>query len=270
MHITFIGGGNMAQALIGGLVADGTDPGTLRVVEPVAAQRELLRERYDVASGTRSEDLVPGSDVVVLAVKPQQMREVCAGLAPALSGQLVISIAAGIRATDLSRWLRGHTRIVRCMPNTPALIGAGLTGLCAMPGLAGADRETADTLLASVGQTLWVEDEAMLDAITAVSGSGPAYVFYFMEAMHTAALGMGFDDEQARALTLATFTGAARLAADSPEPASVLRERVTSKGGTTAAALAVMAARGVDRHIVEALAAARSRSAELGDELGRG
>ena len=269
MHITFIGGGNMAQALIGGLVADGTEPTELRVVEPVAAQRELLRERFGVESSAQADVLVPGSEVLVLAVKPQQMREVCTGLAPILSGQLVVSIAAGIRAGDLSRWLGGHERIVRCMPNTPALIGAGLTGLCAMPGLSDTDRETADELLSAVGQTLWVDEEAMLDAVTAISGSGPAYVFYFMEAMHTAALGMGFDDEQARALTLATFTGAARLAADSPEPAAVLRERVTSKGGTTAAALAVMGERGVDRHIVEALAAARTRSEELGDELGR-
>jgi len=269
MRITFIGGGNMAQALIGGLLADGTGAADLRVVEPVAAQRELLQQRYGVESGAQAGPLVAGSEVVVLAVKPQQMREVCTGLAPVLSGQLVVSIAAGIRASDLSRWLGGHVRIVRCMPNTPALIGAGLTGLCAMPGLDDADREAADGLLSAVGQTLWVDEEAMLDAVTAISGSGPAYVFYFMEAMHTAALGMGFDDEQARALTLATFTGAARLAADSPEPASVLRERVTSKGGTTAAALAVMAGRGVDRHIVEALAAARARSEELGDELGR-
>ena len=269
MQITFIGGGNMAQALIGGLIADGTGPECLRVVEPVAAQRELLRERFGVESDIRIDALVPGSEVVVLAVKPQQMRVVCSGLAPVLSGQLVISIAAGLRGADLSRWLGGHGRIVRCMPNTPALIGAGLTGMTAMPGLDHADREIADALLSAVGQTLWVEDESMLDAVTAISGSGPAYVFYFMEAMHTAALGMGFDDEQARTLTLATFSGAARLAADSPEPASVLRERVTSKGGTTAAALAVMAARGVDRHIVEALSAARARSVELGDELGR-
>ena len=266
MRITFIGGGNMAQALIGGLLADGTGAADLRVVEPVAAQRELLQQRYGVESGAQAGPLVAGSEVVVLAVKPQQMREVCTGLAPVLSGQLVVSIAAGIRASDLSRWLGGHVRIVRCMP---ALIGAGLTGLCAMPGLDDADREAADGLLSAVGQTLWVDEEAMLDAVTAISGSGPAYVFYFMEAMHTAALGMGFDDEQARALTLATFTGAARLAADSPEPASVLRERVTSKGGTTAAALAVMAGREVDHHIVEALVAARARSEELGDELGR-
>lgn len=269
MRITFIGGGNMAQALIGGLVADGTDPAKLGVVEPVAAQRALLHERYGVVSSAQAGGLVAGSELVVLAVKPQQMRDVCAELGSVLAGQLVISIAAGIRATDLSRWLGGHTRLVRCMPNTPALIGAGITGLCAMPGLADADREAADALLSAVGQTLWVDEENMLDAVTAVSGSGPAYVFYFMEAMHTAALGMGFDDEQARALTLATFAGATRLAADSPEPASILRERVTSKGGTTAAALAVMAQRGVDRHIVEALAAARARSVELGDELGR-
>lgn len=269
MQITFIGGGNMAQALIGGLVSDGTPASALRVVEPAEGQRAVLRDRFGVDSGEHSQSLVPGSEVVVLAVKPQQMREVCMTLAPVLSGQLVVSIAAGIRAADIARWLGGHRRIVRCMPNTPALIGAGITGLYAMPGVSPADREIAEDLLGAVGQTLWVQEESMLDAVTAISGSGPAYVFHFMEAMHDAALGMGFDDEQARALTLATFSGAARLAADSPEPASVLRERVTSKGGTTAAALAVMAERAVGRHIADALAAARARSVELGDELGR-
>lgn len=269
MLTTFIGGGNMAMALIGGLLANGREPGSIRVVDPAEPQRRLLQERFGVTVGATADGLVAGSEAVVLAVKPQQMREAASAIVPQLAGQLVISIAAGIRAADLSRWLGGHRRVVRCMPNTPALIGAGITGMAAMPGLTDADRAAADALLAAVGQTLWVNDEAMLDAVTAISGSGPAYVFYFMEAMHAAARGMGFDEAQARALTLATFGGAARLAADSPEPASTLRERVTSKGGTTAAALAVMTERKVHEHIVEALAAARTRSVELGDELGR-
>jgi pyrroline-5-carboxylate reductase len=196
------------------------------------------------------------------------MREAATALAPLLRDQLVISVAAGIRAADLSRWLGGHARIVRSMPNTPALVGEGVTGLAALPGLPQADRDTADTILRAVGQTVWVEHEGLLDAVTAVSGSGPAYVFYFMESMHRAALALGLDDDQARRLTLATFAGAARLAASSDEPPAVLRERVTSKGGTTAAALAVLGERGVQQDIVDALAAACRRSVEMGDEFG--
>lgn len=269
MHTTFIGGGNMAIALIGGLLANGRAPGTIRVADPSGSQRELLRTRFGVEVAETASGLLDGSEVIVLAVKPQQMREVATTIAGALSGQLVISIAAGIRLDDLSRWLGGHQRIVRCMPNTPALIGAGITGMAAMPGLSEADRDAAESLLAAVGQTLWVAGESMLDAVTAISGSGPAYVFYFMEAMHAAARTMGFDDEQARALTLATFSGAARLAADSPDSAGTLRQRVTSKGGTTAAALAVMGQHDVYAGIVAALHAARTRSEELGEELGR-
>ena len=268
MRLTFIGGGNMAIALIGGLVGPHGGNATIAVVEPLAAQRELLAQRFGVAVHAQPSAAALDADVVVLAVKPQQMREVALGLAPFVAGRLVISIAAGIRASDLSRWLGGHRRIVRCMPNTPALIGAGITGLAAMPGLDAADREAARSVLAAVGETLWVDDESGLDAVTAVSGSGPAYVFYFMEAMHRAARELGLDDAQARRLTQATFSGAARLAASSDEPPSVLRERVTSKGGTTAAALAVMGERSVAAHIVEALGAACRRSAELGDEFG--
>jgi len=270
MKLTFIGGGNMAMALIGGLRGPQGSGGTIAVVEPSAAQREALAQRFGVAVHAAASAAALDADVVVIAVKPQQMREVALGLAPLVGRQLVISVAAGIRARDLSRWLGGHRRVVRCMPNTPALIGAGITGLAAMPGLGAEDREMAQTVLAAVGQTLWVDDESKLDAVTAVSGSGPAYVFYFMEAMHQAALALGLDDAQARQLTQATFAGAARLAEGSDEPPSVLRERVTSKGGTTAAALAVMGERGVAAHIVEALGAACRRSAELGDEFGAG
>ena len=178
-------------------------------------------------------------------------------------------MAAGIRATDLSRWLNGHARLVRAMPNTPALIGLGVTGLAAFPGLGADDRARADEILRAVGQTVWVDNEGLLDAVTAVSGSGPAYVFHFIEAMLAGARALGLDEAQARALTIGTFTGAARLAAESDEPPSVLRERVTSKGGTTAAALAVMSERGIAGHIADAMAAACRRSVELGDEFGR-
>jgi len=269
MRITFIGGGNMATALIGGLLAKTGAAPQISVVEPSAAQRDLLQQRFPVRTHAKADAQAVAGDVIVMAIKPQQMREAALALAPLLSGQLVISVAAGIRAAELSRWLDGHRRIVRCMPNTPALIGAGITGLAPMPGLAQADRDAAQAILSAVGQTLWVDDESMLDAVTAVSGSGPAYVFYFMEAMHRAGREMGLPDAQALQLTLATFAGASRLAAESGEPPSLLRERVTSKGGTTAAALSVMAERGVNQHIVDALAAARRRSAELGDEFGR-
>jgi len=269
MRICFIGGGNMASALIGGLLAGEATASEVRVVEPFEEARTRVAARFGVATFASADREALSADVIVIAVKPQQMREVARGLAPLVDDQLVISVAAGIRATDLSRWLGGHARVVRTMPNTPALIGEGITALLGARGLSDADRQTADAILSAVGQTLWVDDESLIDAVTAISGSGPAYVFYFMEAMQAAARSMGLDESQARRLTLATFGGAARLAAGSEEPPAVLRERVTSKGGTTAAALSVMAEREVGRHIAEALEAARRRSAELGDEFGR-
>lgn len=270
MQIGFIGGGNMAAALIGGLLARGTPPASIRVVEPAAAQRESLRSRFDVAtfeSATR--EALAGSDLVVVAVKPQQLREAVAALAPLVRDALVVSVAAGIRAHDLSRWLGGHRRIVRAMPNTPALIGQGVTGLAALPGTSAADRVTAERALGAVGQTIWVDDESLLDAVTAVSGSGPAYVFLFMEAMQDAAIALGLDAGQARELTLHTVAGAAQLALRAEEPPATLRERVTSKGGTTAAALAVMESGGLRTLVAQALAAAHRRSVEMGDEFGR-
>lgn len=268
MRITFIGGGNMASALIGGIL-DRISGAAITVVDPAVSQRAALEQRFSVKAHAEPVPEALDSDVIVMAIKPQQMREAARAIAQHIDRQLVVSVAAGIRAGDLSRWLGGHSRIVRCMPNTPALVGAGITGLAALPGLPEDDRAVAEGLLAAVGQTLWVDEESMLDAVTAVSGSGPAYVFYFMEAIEAAAARMGFDAEQARKLTLATFAGAAKLAAQSPEPASVLRERVTSKGGTTAAALDVMTQRELPRHIADALQAACARSVELGDEFGR-
>jgi pyrroline-5-carboxylate reductase len=193
---------------------------------------------------------------------------VAESLAPHLAKQTVISIAAGIRASDLSRWLNGYTQIVRTMPNTPALIGMGVTGLAALPGVNEASKALASQVLDAVGETVWFDDEAMLDAVTGISGSGPAYVFYFIEAMQEAARQLGMDEHQGRALAVATFTGAAQLAAQSGEPASVLRERVTSKGGTTAAALASFDAQGVKDAIVRGALAAAARAKDMGDEFG--
>lgn len=270
MRIGFIGGGNMASALIGGLLARGVASDALVVVEPVAAQRDALRERFGVATLAQADaGSLRHCDVCVLAVKPQQMRAAVAGLHDALAHSLVVSVAAGIRAADLSRWLGGHRRIVRAMPNTPALIGRGVTGLAALPGLADADRDLAARLLSAVGVTVWVDDESRLDAVTAVSGSGPAYVFLLVEAMQASARALGLDEDQARTLTRHTVAGAAELALHSDEPASTLRERVTSPGGTTAAALAVLEAGGFRSLFVDALAAAARRGSEMGDEFGR-
>lgn len=270
MRIGFIGGGNMASALLGGLLGKGMRADAMRVIEPAAAQRDTLRERFGVSTFERADAAaLRGLDLVLIAVKPQQMREAVAGLAPLLAETLVVSIAAGIRARDLSRWLDDHRRIVRAMPNTPALIGMGVTGLAALPGADANDRAMAERVLGAVGATVWVDDEAGLDAVTALSGSGPAYVFLFIEALQQGALALGLDAGQARLLALHTVAGAAQLALQSADPPATLRERVTSKGGTTAAALAVMEAGGLRQLIDQALAAAQRRSVELGDEFGR-
>jgi len=267
-RIVFIGGGNMAGALIGGLIARGTPAASLAAVDPSAAQREALAARFGIATHASGDAAALSAEVVVLAVKPQQMREAVAAIAPRIADQLVLSVAAGVRATDLSRWLGGYPRIVRTMPNTPAMVGLGATGLAALPGAGEADRRRAEAILQTVGTTVWVDDEARLDAVTALSGSGPAYVFRFIESMIAGGVALGLTPEQARALTLQTVRGAAELAVRSDEPPSVLRERVTSKGGTTAAALAVLDARGLPAIVADAMAAANTRSEELGREFG--
>jgi pyrroline-5-carboxylate reductase len=270
MHITFIGGGNMATALIAGLAGRPDYGVRLHVVDPDTDALARLADQYGASTSLSMDAQVARADVIVLAVKPQQMRDVAAQLAAQLGAQpLVLSIAAGVRIADLSRWLGGHTRIVRAMPNTPALIGMGITGLVAGPGVDAARRDAAGQIMQAVGQTVWLDDESLIDPVTAVSGSGPAYVFYFLEAMQQAALEMGLDAEQGRALALATFTGAAQLAAQSGEPVEVLRQRVTSKGGTTHAAVTSMEAAGVKEAIVAAMKAAAARGRELGEELGR-
>ena len=269
MKITFIGGGNMANAIIGGLLKKGYAADALRVVEIDATARAKLAQQYAVATFERIDAAAVAGDCVVLAIKPQNMREVATALRPHIKQQLVISIAAGIRSTDLARWLGGYARLVRAMPNTPALVGAGCTGLYAMPGATKEDYAHAEAILGAVGTTLKVESEEQLDAITAVSGSGPAYVFYFIEALQQAALEVGLAPDAARRLALETFTGAVKLAGESSEDAATLRARVTSKGGTTAAALASMQADGIKEAIVKAVKAANQRSRELGDELGK-
>lgn len=268
MNICFIGGGNMASALIGGLLKRDFTAVQLRVVEINADNRARLQNEFGVQATAELAAGVAGSDAIVLAVKPQQLREVATQLAPLLSGQLLISIAAGIRAADLARWA-GSQNVVRAMPNTPALIQSGMTGLYALPAVSKAQCGVAQTILAAVGGTLWLEDEAMMDAVTAVSGSGPAYVFYFIEALQQAARELGFNDDDARHLVLDTFLGAAKLADASEDDISVLRARVTSKNGTTERALLSMEASNVKQHIVAAVHAAAARSRAMGDESGR-
>lgn len=269
LNISFIGGGNMATALIGGLAGTVTDGANIHVVDVNPEALQKLAQQFGVTTSTAIDAAVSRSDVVVLAVKPQQMKQVVAALLPHVSGQLVLSIAAGIQAVDLARWLNGHDAIVRCMPNTPALIGKGITGMVATAGVSAQQRDTADLIMRAVGATVWLDDEALIDSVTAISGSGPAYVFYFIEAMQQAAQELGLTPEQGNALAIATFVGASHLAAESVEPVSVLRERVTSKGGTTYAALASLEASAVKAAIVTAAKAAAARGKELGEEFGR-
>jgi pyrroline-5-carboxylate reductase len=270
MKISFIGGGNMATALIAGLAGTVAPAGNIHVVDPSPEALGKLRAQYGVTTAPEIGAEVAGSDVIVLAVKPQQMRDVALRLQSQLDARpLMLSIAAGIRGTDLSRWLKGYGAIVRTMPNTPALIGQGITGMVAMAGVSEAQKQAANSILGTVGKTVWLDSEDLIDPVTAVSGSGPAYVFFFLEAMQQAALEMGLSGEQGRELAIATFTGAAQLAAQSHEPVEVLRQRVTSKGGTTHAAITSMEQAGVKQAIVDAMKAAAARGRELGEELGK-
>ncbi|MGJ9420399.1 pyrroline-5-carboxylate reductase [Massilia sp. CMS3.1] len=270
MKIAFIGGGNMATALIAGLVEEGGAGTQVHVVDPNPEALTRLAAQYGASTSGAIDAAVGAVDVIVLAVKPQQMRDVAQALAPHLTaGPLVLSIAAGIRGADLSRWLGGYGAIVRAMPNTPALIGMGVTGLVAAAGVSAPQRAAADSVLRAVGQTVWLDDEELIDPVTAVSGSGPAYVFYFLEAMQAAAVEMGLRPEQGKQLALATFAGATQLAAQSDESLEVLRQRVTSKGGTTHAAITSMESSGVKAAIVAAMKAAAARGRALGDELGK-
>lgn len=269
MNIVFIGGGNMASALIGGLLKKGWRAEDISVVEIDARARDRLTRDFGVQTYAAVDTAIARADCIVLAVKPQQLQEVGRTLAPLVGKALVLSIAAGIRATDLTRWLGGHERIVRAMPNTPALVLAGITGLYAARSVDANDRNRAEQVMNAAGDTLWVDREEQLDAITAVSGSGPAYVFYFIEALQQAATDLGFDAATARRLALQTFSGAVTLARESADDPAVLRARVTSKGGTTERALQELERSAVATAIVRAVRGAAERSRELGDELGR-
>ncbi|WP_454764914.1 pyrroline-5-carboxylate reductase [Cupriavidus campinensis] len=267
----FLGGGNMASALIGGLVSRGVPARAIRVIDPFPDARQRLEQTLGVQTQAAPDAAFGASDVIVLAVKPQQFREAVAPLVPHLAtnrGNLVISVAAGIRLQDMASWL-GTSRLVRAMPNTPALAGMGMTGLAAAPGLAEADRAVATAVAQAVGQCVWVDNDDQIDAVTAISGSGPAYVFYFIEAMERAAQEMGLSAEQGRALGVETFRGAAALASQSPDPVATLRERVTSKGGTTHAALVSMDADRMQDAFVRAMHAAAARGREMGAEFGK-
>jgi len=258
----------MAAALIGGLIAKGHAPAGIRVLEPQPEARARLAAQFGIVCVDTVAAVAPLGEVVVLAVKPQQMRAAVQALKSQLARELVITIAAGIRLVDLSRWLGGYATLVRCMPNTPALIGAGISGLYASAAVGEQQRALADSILGAVGATLWVSEESQLDPVTAISGSGPAYVLYFIEALQQAAQEMGFSAQDARKLAVETFVGTAKLAAQSAEDVALLRERVTSKGGTTERALASMDADGVKSLIVRALHAANQRAHELGVQLG--
>ena len=275
-HITFIGGGNMGRALISGLLTSGFEANQISVVESNASTALKLYEDYGVQGIGALEQIAfdfTKNNVVVMAIKPQDFNVVAKGLASKLKhasapGPLILSIAAGIRLKDMGRWL-DHTRCVRAMPNTPALIGKGITGLFADAAIDQSDRSLAETICNAVGQTVWVAQEKLMDAVTAVSGSGPAYVFAFIEAMQSAGEKLGLDEKTARKLAYATLEGATQLAQNSEESASVLRERVTSKGGTTAAALDVMKQHGWHEILEKAIDAASQRGKTMGDELGQ-
>jgi pyrroline-5-carboxylate reductase len=269
VNITFIGGGNMARALLGGLIARGHGSDALAVVEIDAEARATVAARFGIATFAAVEPAAVGkADVIVIAVKPHHVRSVARELATVLKRQVVLTIAAGIRLSDLSRWLLGYRRLVRAMPNTPALIGAGIAALYALSGVDGEGRANAAAVLDAVGGTLWCEREDVLDAVTAVSGSGPAYVFYFIEALEQAARELGFAPAEARRLSLATFSGAIRLAEQSESEPAVLRAQVTSKGGTTERAIAVLDQAAVSEAIMAAVKAAAERARELGRILG--
>jgi pyrroline-5-carboxylate reductase len=266
--LAFIGGGNMASAMVGGLRRQGVPGHLIEVVEPSAQTRDRLQTQFDVQVMDQADASLERASVVVWAVKPQIFAQAALQAGPHTKGALHLSVAAGIRTDSMVRWL-GSQRIVRAMPNTPALIGRGITGLFALAAVETHHKATIEAIVGTTGQWVWLEHEDLLDAVTALSGSGPAYVFYFLEAMVEAGTQMGLSPEQARQLALATFAGASALAADSPEPLALLRERVTSKGGTTHAALTALQAADVKAHFMAAMESARKRAQELGEEFGR-
>jgi pyrroline-5-carboxylate reductase len=267
MHISFIGGGNMASAILGGLKKQAFNMSAICVIEPDAEKRLGLSKQFGVATAQHIADIPTASQVLVLAIKPQQMQAVCTQLNGQLKQQLVISIAAGIRTKELSRWLHGHAAIVRVMPNTPAQIQAGVSALYALPSVNASQREQAKSILAAVGTSLWLDEEEKMDAVTAISGSGPAYVFYLIEALQDAAINLGLAPEDAKLLALETFAGASLLARQSTVDIQELRAQVTSKGGTTEQGIHSLESAHIKDIILAAARAAAKKSKLLGDEL---
>ena len=267
-HMAFIGGGNMASAIMGGLIRQGMRPDQFTVVEPFAEAADKLLKDFGITALRVAGPALARADLVVWAIKPQMFNEAAAPVMPHTQGALHLSVAAGIRTDSISRWV-GSDRVVRCMPNTPALVGQGITGLFACPSVTSTDQQLVEQVIGTTGQYLWVQQESLLDAVTALSGSGPAYVFFFLEAMTEAGVGMGLSAAQAYQLAVATFSGASSLAAASNESPEVLRQRVTSKGGTTYAAISAMEAAGIKPAFVSAMQAAEQRARELGDEFGK-
>ena len=267
-HIAFIGGGNMASAIIGGLIRNGLPGHHVWVVEPDAAQRARLQHEFKVHVMDQARPELSQADLVVWAVKPQLFKEAAAPCQPVTLGALHLSVAAGIPSDSIARWLDTQ-RVVRAMPNTPALIGKGMTALFARPAVNTEERRMVEKIVTTTGELVWVAAEAQLDAVTALSGSGPAYVFYFIEAMTQAGADMGLPREQAHQLAVATFLGSAELARSTNEPPELLRQRVTSKGGTTHAAITAMEQNEVKAHFMQAMRAAQLRAQEMGEEFGR-
>ena len=265
--MTFIGGGNMASALISGMLKRGTPADHVQVVEPLASTRQQLIDQYGVRAIAQADDSLSGTPLVVWAIKPQLFEAVATPLQTCFPNALHLSVAAGIRTDSIAQWL-GSERVVRAMPNTPALVGLGQTGLYARGTVNADERQQVEALLDAVGQSIWVPREELLDAVTAVSGSGPAYVFYVLEAMVAAGVRMGLSPEQAHQLSVGTLVGASELARASSEPPAVLRERVTSKGGTTHAAITSLQQDGVAASFDKAMQAAKDRAQSLGEELG--
>ena len=271
-RLAFIGGGNMASAILGGLIREGMAPSQVTVIEPFAETAAKLKAAWGVevhaSASAEASSSLSKADLVVWAVKPQVFKEAALPVANFTKEALHLSVAAGIRSDSIARWLQTD-RVVRSMPNTPALVGQGITGLFARPGVSAQDQSLIEQILKSTGEFLWVQQEADLDTVTALSGSGPAYVFYFLEAMTEAGVKMGLPEAQAYHLAKATFGGATHLARQSTESPEVLRQRVTSKGGTTYAALTSMADDHVKEAFVKAMLAAQKRAGELGDEFGK-
>lgn len=269
MNISFIGGGNMARAIIGGLKNNDFDMMAITVIDPDEEKRKQLAAEFNVqvSDSYVENDNIKLNHVIVLAVKPQQMKEVCTQLSHKISTQLIISIAAGIRTVDISRWLGNYPSIVRVMPNTPAQIQAGVSALFALPKVTQAQQSQASTILDAVGMTLWLNDEAKMDAVTAISGSGPAYVFYLIEALQDAAISLGMTAEESSMLAVQTFAGASLLASQSKTDIQTLRGQVTSKGGTTEQGILALESANIKNIILAAAKAAADKSKSLGDNL---